>query len=146
MKKFFKGFVYAFDGIVICIREERNFRFHLAVAFHLFAYMPFFDLTGAEICILIMLCGLVISLEAVNTAIERAVDSTGEFNTAAGAAKDTAAGAGLSAAITAVVCGVILLWQPCAFAAILGFFVKYPWAIAVQIAILAGWIWFIFRN
>lgn len=139
-----RSFSYAFDGIVACIREERHFRFHLAVTFHLFAYMRFFALTRAEVCVLVSLCGLVISLEAVNSAIERAVDSTGIVSPTAGAAKDIAAGAVLIAAITSVICGVIMLWQPHAFMAIGRFFVKYPIAVIVQLAVLGGWIWFVF--
>ena len=119
MKKFFKGFVCAFRGLIACAKEERNFRFHLAVAFHLFVYLPFFELTKGETCVIVMLCGAVLSLEAVNSAIERAVDCTGEYSPRAGAAKDMAAGAVLIA-----------------FAAIGRFFLREPWAIAVQL--LAG--------
>ena len=138
------SFSYAFRGIMACIREERNFRFHLVVAFHLFVYLPFFALTRAEVGILVVLCGLVIALEAVNSAIERAVDATGIVSPTAGAAKDIAAGAVLIAAVTAVVCGILLLWQPHAFAAIGRFFLRYSLAIVVQLAALAGGGWFVF--
>lgn len=141
---FCKGFVYAFRGIMTCMKEERNFRFHLAAAFHLFAYMPFFELSRAEAGILVVLCGLVISLEAVNSAIERAIDSTGIVSPTAGASKDIAAGAVLIAAVTAVAVGIILLWQPHAFLAIGRFFMRYPLAVIIQLAVLAVWIWFIF--
>lgn len=145
MKQFIKGFVYAFRGLKFCVKEERNFRFHLAVAFHLFVYMPFFDLTRAEICVIITLCGLVISLEAANSAVERAVDCTERISAVAGASKDIAAGAVLVAAVTSVLCGVILLWQPAAFIGIIRFFIRHPSAIAVQTASAAFWIWFVFR-
>ena len=136
MKTFMRGFVYAFRGLITCAKEERNFRFHLAVAFHLFVYLPFFELTKGETCVIVMLCGAVLSLEAVNSAIERAVDCTGEYSPRAGAAKDMAAGAVLIAAAVSVIAGVALLWQPKAFAAIGRFFLREPWAIAVQL--LAG--------
>ncbi len=138
IRRFLRSFVYAFRGLAACVREERNFRFHLAVMLHLLVYLPFFTLSRAEICLLFLLCGLVIGLEAVNSAIERAVNCTGEISPRAGAAKDMAAGGVLVAAVTAVVCGVILLWQPTAFAAILRFFLRYPVAIPVQIAALAA--------
>lgn len=141
---FCRGFGYAFRGMMACIREERNFRFHLVVAFHLFAYLPFFALTRAEVGILVVLCGLVIALEAVNSAIERAIDATGIVSPTAGAAKDIAAGAVLIAAITAVVCGIIMLWQPGAFWAIGRFFLRQPFAVVVQLAALAGGGWFVF--
>lgn len=144
MKRFLKGFVYAFNGITTCIKEERNFRFHIAVAFHLFAYLRFFDVSKVELCILIILCGAVFALEAVNTAIENSVDSTGIVNSHAGAAKDAAAGAVLIAAIVSVICGVIILWQPKAFGSIAQFFIKRPLAIVAQIIVLAFWTWFVF--
>lgn len=144
MKKFLRGFIYAFSGIITCIKEERNFRFHMAAVFHLFAYLPFFDVSKAELCILIMLCGIVLALEAVNTALENAIDSTGIISKTAGTAKDTAAGAVLIAAITSVICGIIILWQPAAFAAILKFYINAPIAILAQIAVLIFWIWFVF--
>lgn len=144
MKRFLKGFVYAFNGIMTCIKEERNFRFHMAAAFHLFTYLPFFDINKAELCILIILCGLVFALEAVNTSVENSIDSTSFVNSHAGAAKDSAAGAVLIAAIVSVICGFVILWQPKAFAAILQLYLENPIAIAAQFIILIFWIWFVF--
>ena len=144
MKHFLKGFVFAFRGLITCAKEERNFRFHLVVAFHLFVYLPFFELTRGEVCAIIVLCGTVISLEAVNSAIERAVDCTGEISPRAGAAKDIAAGAVLTAAIVSVICGIVLLWQPPAFAAIRHFYMTYPAAVLVQLGLVAGSVWFVF--
>lgn len=144
MRKFFRGFVFAFRGLLTCAKEERNFRFHMVVAFHLFVYLPFFELNRGEICAVIILCGAVISLEAVNSAIERAVDCTGEISRRAGAAKDIAAGAVLVAAVVSVLCGVVLLWQPSAFAAIRRFYMTYPAAVPVQLGLAAGSAWFVF--
>ena len=145
MKKFLKGFVFAFRGLITCAKEERNFRFHLVVAFHLFLYLPFFELTRGELCAIVMLCGAVISLEAMNSAIERAVDCTGEYSRRAGAAKDMAAGSVLVAAAVSVICGIILLWQPAAFARILQFYIRHPSSQLAQLLAAAASICFIFR-
>lgn len=60
---------------------------------------------------LVLTVGAVITLELVNTAIERAVDLvTGEFHPLAKAAKDIAAAAVLVAAGLAVIIGVLLFW------------------------------------
>lgn len=144
MKKFLQGFTYAFNGIITCIKEERNFRFHLAAAFHLFVYLRFFNVTKSEICILIILCGMVFVSEALNTAVENAVDATDIVSRKAGTAKDTAAGAVLIAAIISIICGVIILWQPSAFAAIMYFFLKKPLAVVFQIIVLIFCGWFVF--
>lgn len=142
--KFLKSFSFAFGGLLTCIREERNFRFHMAVAFHLFIYLPFFKLNRSELCIIIILCALVFVSEAINTAVENAVNSTGIISPFAGSAKDCAAAAVLISALSAVICGLILLWKPWAFSAILHFFMHYPIFIILQILSIAFWIWFVF--
>ena len=144
MRKFIRGFVFAFRGLIACAKEERNFRFHLVVAFHLFVYLPFFTLNRAEQCVIIILCGMVIALEAVNSAIERAVDCTREISPRAGAAKDMAAGAVLVAAVVSVIAGIVLLWQPAAFAAILHFYLRYPAVVPAQLLLAAAGVWFVF--
>lgn len=62
-----------------------------------------------EWSIVLILCGLVISLELINTAIEEAVDLvTEEYNEKAKNAKDIAAGAVLFSAIIAAIIGLII--------------------------------------
>lgn len=82
--------------------------------------------------------------EALNTAVENAVDATDIVSRKAGTAKDTAAGAVLIAAIISIICGVIILWQPSAFAAIMYFFLKKPLAVVFQIIVLIFCGWFVF--
>ena len=66
-------------------------------------------ITPIEWCICLTLFGLVIALELVNTAIESVVDLvTTERKPLAKAAKDTAAGAVLVAAIMAAIVGLII--------------------------------------
>ena len=69
----------------------------------------------------------VIMGELINTAVERTVDlhSKGKHPLAK-AAKDTAAGAVLVAAIGAVAAGVALLWQPPAFRALYQYYASHP--------------------
>lgn len=62
-----------------------------------------------EWSVVLILCGLVISLELINTAIENAVDLvTEEYNEKAKNAKDIAAGAVLFSAIIAAIIGFII--------------------------------------
>ena len=66
-------------------------------------------ISGVEWCICIILFGLVISLEYVNTAIENTVDLvTTKYDERAKIAKDTAAAAVFFASITALVAGLII--------------------------------------
>ena len=99
----FKSFGYAFEGIWTGISKERNMKIHcLAVG-------TFVGLTPMEWCICLLLFGMMISLELVNTAVEAVVDLvTEERKPLAKIAKDTAAGAVLFTAIMAVIIGGII--------------------------------------
>ena len=126
MKRFLKCFVYAFRGIVFCLANERNMREHLCFTVYMFGYLTvydFFDVSRTGFAVLFALCALVMSLEAVNTAVERAVDLTakGEISPLAKVAKDSCAGAVLISAIAAVAAGIAMLWQPEAFKAMFEF-------------------------
>ena len=126
MKDLLKSFVYAFKGIFYCICNERNMRIHLCFTAYMFGFLTvydFFKVTKEQYAILTALCALVMSLEAVNTAVEKAVDTaTTEKNEFARIAKDSAAGAVLISAIASVVTGVVILWQPEAFSAMADYY------------------------
>lgn len=104
-----KSFGYAFEGIFTCIRQERNMKIHLAAAVLVVIFGIVCGLSAAEWCICLVLFGLVMALELVNTAVESVVDLvTEERKPLAKAAKDTAAGAVLIAAIMAAAAGCII--------------------------------------
>lgn len=104
-----KSFGYAFEGIWNGIRKERNMRIHCLAVILVTAAGTFFGLTAMEWCICLLLFGMVISLELVNTAVEAVVDLvTEEKKPLAKIAKDTAAGAVLFTAVMAVIIGCII--------------------------------------
>lgn len=104
-----KSFGYAFEGIWTGIRKERNMRIHCLAVILVTAAATFFGLTAMEWCICLLLFGMVISLELVNTAVEAVVDLvTEEKKPLAKIAKDTAAGAVLFTAVMAVIIGCII--------------------------------------
>ena len=119
MKNLLKSFVYAFRGITYCIAHERNMRIHLCFAAYMFGFLTvhdFFEVSKTQFALLFAVCATVMALEAVNTAVEKAVDlETKEINQLAKISKDAAAGAVLIAAIGAVAVGISILWQPDAF-------------------------------
>lgn len=103
------SFGYAFEGIRTGIVKERNMKIHCVAAILVTMAGTIFGLTATEWCICILLFGLVMSLELVNTAVEAVVDLvTEERKPLAKIAKDTAAGAVLIAAIAAAVIGCII--------------------------------------
>ena len=104
-----KSFGYAFEGIWTGIRKERNMRIHCLAVILVTAAGTFVGLSAAEWCICLLLFGMVISLELVNTAVEAVVDLvTEEKKPLAKIAKDTAAGAVLFTAVMAVIIGCII--------------------------------------
>ena len=104
-----KTFGYAFEGILTGIRKERNMRIHTAAMILVVFFGTVLGLSATEWCICLVLFGLVMALELVNTAVEAVVDLvTEERKPLAKIAKDTAAGAVLIAAIMAAVIGCII--------------------------------------
>ena len=110
LKKFVKGFQFAFEGILTALKTECNMRVHFVCMFYMYLFLlafDFFQITRTQFAIIFIANGLVIGGELINTAIEAAVDLHGEEHTPLGKiAKDTAAGAVLVFAIAAVACGV----------------------------------------
>lgn len=150
MKSLLKSFVYAFRGIFYCICHERNMRIHLCFTAYMLGFLTihdFFDISRSQLAVLIGLCALVMALEAVNTAVEKAVDlETQEKNELARLSKDAAAGAVLIAAIGSVAAGIAILYQPEAFAAMFEYYKEnIPVFIGFVISFIASLI-FVFAG
>lgn len=105
----YKSFGYAFEGIFAGIRGERNMKIHCFAAVCVVVAGVLFHISVTEWCICLVLFGLILSLELVNTAIEAVVDLvTEDKKPLAKLAKDTAAGAVLIAAVMAAMAGLII--------------------------------------
>lgn len=150
MKSLLKSFVYAIKGITYCIANERNMRIHLCFTTYMLGfltYFDFFEVSKTQAAILIAVCGIVMSLEAVNTAVEKAVDlETSQKNPIAAAAKDAAAGAVLISAIASVIIGIVILYQPAAFSALFNYYKETPAMLAVLIVSLIASFTFVFAG
>lgn len=104
-----KSFGYAFAGIFAGIRKERNMKIHFIIALLVVCFGILLHISAMEWAVCLVLFGMVISLELVNTAIEAVVDLvTEEKKPLAKLAKDTAAGAVLIAAMMAAAVGLII--------------------------------------
>ena len=125
--KFVKSMGYALNGIFTGIKEERNVRIDIVTAFYVLLFSKFYDFTLTQNIILVLVCFNVLAFELMNTAVERAVDKPDkEHYIQAGAAKDTAAGGVLLAAIGAAVAGIMLFWNVEVFKKIFVFFTTRP--------------------
>ncbi len=103
----YKSFRYAFEGLFRTIREERNMQIHCLAAVLVVIFGTVLHISREEWFVCLILFGLVMGLECVNTAVEAVVDLvTTERRPLAKKAKDAAAGAVLAAAIFAAVIGI----------------------------------------
>lgn len=147
MRAFLEGFKYAARGVVYCIKNERNMRFHCVVALYLFLFLPFFELTRTQYAVLFITVAGVMSLEIINTAVETVINRLcASYDQMARIAKDAAAGAVLVGAAASVAVGTFLLWQPSAFAEIYSFFSGNLPAFAVLILSLVFFAVFVFQG
>ncbi|GAB2703305.1 diacylglycerol kinase family protein [Paenibacillus thermoaerophilus] len=109
----YKSFGYALRGLGRVIVSERNMKIHTAVAACVLALAAWLRLPAEDWPPLLICIGMVMGLEAMNSAVERAVDlaSPGRHELA-GWAKDAAAGAVLIAAVAAAGVGLLILGPP----------------------------------
>ncbi len=105
----FRSFGYAAKGIFRTIQEERNFRIHLVAVLTVSIFAVLYEALPLQWVVLVLLFGLVLSLELLNAAVENAVDLISpDKHPLAEKAKDAAAGAVLVAAISSVVIAVLM--------------------------------------
>jgi len=112
-RTFWAAFGYAAQGIVYALRTQRNMKIHAAAAVVVIAAAALLNLSWQRWVALLFAIALVMALELVNTALESVVDlASPEIQPLAKAAKDTAAGAVLLAAVFAAITGVIVFCGP----------------------------------
>ena len=109
IKKQLISFRYAFAGIVHLLSTQHNAWIQSALAILVIAMGFFFKISPIEWCIVLLCIGTVLSLEAVNTSIEKLADTVhpGKHE-GIRIAKDAAAGAVLIASFIALIIGLII--------------------------------------
>ena len=144
---FLRSFVYAGRGIWFCIRHERNFRIHMAVAVYVLLFAPYFSLTRGEWAALLAIIGLVTAAEAVNTAVEQTINLAAPGRRMrARVAKDAAAGAVLLCAVAAAAAGVLLFARWEVWLCILSDFRTNWWKPLLLLLSLPLSLWFIISG
>lgn len=150
MRGLIRSFGYAFCGIFYTLKHERNMRIHFVCMIYMYSFLlmaDFFEITRTQFAIIFLANALVVSLELVNTAVERTVDlASTEWTDNGRAAKDTAAGAVLVSAIFAVLTGIMIMWQPKAFSALYVYFKEHILYFVLFILSLVVAFVFIFKG
>lgn len=103
------SFKYAFSGLLAALKKEPNLKFHFLAGFLAIIVAFIVQISKQDWITIIILIGLVISVELTNTAIEAVVDGfIDSHHPAAKLAKDISAGAVLVAAATAAIVGILI--------------------------------------
>jgi diacylglycerol kinase len=103
------GFRYAWNGIKEVYKSERNFRLHLMIALIVIGAAFVMKLSPLEWTAIIIVIAVVLSLEMINSAIEKLLDHIApEQHPIIGSIKDITAGAVLVASIGSIFIGIII--------------------------------------
>jgi diacylglycerol kinase len=109
LRKRIESFGYAFKGIATLFSSQPNARIHAVVLTLVVAFGFYFKIEKTEWLAITLVAALVLSAEAMNTAVEFVVDLVSpDYHPLAGKAKDVAAAAVLLAAFGAVIMGLII--------------------------------------
>ncbi len=109
MHNFLKGFLYAYEGLVVFFRHERNGRIQLLAALAVIVAAFILDVNKLEWIALIACIAVVLSLEMVNSAIEKICNLVHPAqHPAVKIIKDMAAAAVLWAAVCSVAIAAII--------------------------------------
>lgn len=103
------SFKYAIEGIIANLKTERNLIIHFIITILVIVLGFIFSISKYEWITCIILFGLVIALELMNTSFEKLVDlCMPSINPKAKFIKDTAAASVFVAANIAVIIGIII--------------------------------------
>jgi undecaprenol kinase len=101
---------FAMDGLLYAFKTQRNFRIHTLAALGVAALGIAVGLSVLEWVPIILVIGMVMCAELLNTAVETFVDwySKGEYDARAKVIKDLTAGACLLSAVSAAGIGALI--------------------------------------
>lgn len=104
-----KSITFAFKGAVKLITTEHSVMVQFTTALLLIAAGFYFEISTTEWLFQTLAIGLVLSIEGLNTAVEKVADFIHpEYHERIGFIKDIAAGAVFFAAMTAIAIGLII--------------------------------------
>ena len=104
----------ALIGIKLAFQTEKNIKIHLIISLLTLLTCFLLNVSAIELTLILLCIGLVLSLELINTAIERVIDlyST-KYNLSIKVIKDISAGSVLVASILAFIIGCLIFIPKC---------------------------------
>ncbi len=106
-----KSIRYALSGLRYVFRNEQNFRIQIIATVFVLLLSYFFEVRKYEFIVLILLSFVVMSLELVNSSLEKFFDVVNpRLKDQVRVAKDIMAGAVLFASLFAGLVGLIIFW------------------------------------
>lgn len=126
-----QSFRCAIFGVGKAIRSERNFRIHIIALLTITMFNLMAGFSATHWAIELLCAMVVISLELVNTAVEKACNAiTGEESYLIGFAKDAAAGAVFVSAMGSVAIAFLVFFSEESYGNhVLAFFNSHIWAL-----------------
>ena len=111
VKRLLLSFKYALKGLFRVFKEEQNLRIQTLIAIIVVSLSIIFSISRFEWLIIILLIGLVILMEIVNSAVERVADMLKpRLNTYVKEIKDIMAAAVFFASLLAFIAGFVIFW------------------------------------
>ena len=104
-----KSFSYAFKGLKVLIIDEHNSRVHLFFSISVIILGAYFKINSIEWLFIVASIGIVISMEAINSAVESLADFVSpNYHELIKKTKDLAAASVLISACTAFTIGLVI--------------------------------------
>lgn len=111
LQRFWKSYQAARQGLIRAMATEHSFRIHVLVAVVVVILILFLRLSRAEAALLILLVSTILTLELVNTVVERFVDMLEpRVHPYVGVIKDLMAAAVLITSVAAIIIGLVIFW------------------------------------
>lgn len=109
--RFFKSLKHALRGVSVVFAAEQSFRIQVTIALFVLVFGIFFRVRTYEWIVLVLLTGSVLTLELVNSIIERIVDSfKPRIHPIVKDIKDIMAGAVLIVSVIAAAVGITIFY------------------------------------
>ena len=109
IKRLTKSFLYAFRGLIKVFKEEQNFQIQTSTGFIIIILGWYFQINKSEWLFLIIIIGLVLLMEILNSAVERVSDILKpRIHDYVKEIKDIMAAAVMLSSILAIIIGIII--------------------------------------